>query len=169
MHRLKTKAKYVAIYAMFIALAMIFSYVESLIPLNIAIPGIKLGLANLVVIVALYTLDAKSAFSISIVRVILVAFTFSNLSAIMFSLIGAVCSILCMLAVRALKIFSTTGVSIAGAITHNLAQLIVAIWVVDTIEVLYYMPALTIAAVVSGLLIGLLASLVIQRIEKMFR
>lgn len=163
---IKLKIKYISLYAMFVALAMILSYIESLIPLPFAIPGMKIGLANLAVIVALYVMDEKAAISISILRVILVSFTFANLSAMMFSLIGALCSILCMLLLKKLGSFSLAGVSIAGAVSHNIGQLMVAIIVVNTVQVISYMPILIIFGVTSGFVMGIMAVMVINRIKK---
>ena len=151
---------------MFVALAMILSYIESLIPIPFAVPGMKIGLANLVVIVALYVMDEKAAIGISLIRVILVSFTFANLSAMMFSLIGALCSILCMLFLKKLGSFSLAGVSIVGAVSHNVGQLMVAMAVVNTVQVISYLPILIIFGVTSGFLMGMLAIMVINRIKK---
>ena len=111
-------------------------------------------------------MDEKAAISISILRVILVSFTFANLSAMMFSLIGALCSILCMLLLKKLGSFSVAGVSIAGAVSHNIGQLMVAIIVVNTVQVISYMPILIIFGVTSGFVMGIMAVMVINRIKK---
>ena len=151
---------------MFVALAMILSYIESLIPIPFAVPGMKIGLANLVVIVALYVMDEKAAISISLIRVILVSFTFANLSAMIFSLAGALCSIICMLLLKRTGNYSVSGVSIVGAVSHNVGQLIVAMAVVNTVQVISYLPILIIFGVTSGFLMGMLAIMVINRIKK---
>ena len=155
-----------SMYAMFVALAMILSYIESLIPIPFAVPGMKIGLANLVVIVALYVMDEKAAISISVIRVILVSFTFANLSAMIFSLAGALCSIICMLLLKRTGNYSVSGVSIVGAVSHNVGQLMVAMAVVNTVQVISYLPILIIFGVTSGFLMGMLAIMVINRIKK---
>lgn len=151
---------------MFVALAMILSYIESLIPIPFAVPGMKIGLANLVVIVALYVMDEKAAISISLIRVILVSFTFANFSAMIFSLAGALCSIICMLLLKRTGNYSVSGVSIVGAVSHNVGQLMVAMAVVNTVQVISYLPILIIFGVTSGFLMGMLAIMVINRIKK---
>ena len=151
---------------MFVALAMILSYIESLIPIPFAVPGMKIGLANLVVIVALYVMDEKAAISISLIRVILVSFTFANLSAMIFSLAGALCSIICMLLLKRTGNYSVNGVSIVVAVSHNVGQLMVAMAVVNTVQVISYLPILIIFGVTSGFLMGMLAIMVINRIKK---
>jgi heptaprenyl diphosphate synthase component I len=163
---IKPKIKYMSMYAMFVALAMILSYIESLIPIPFAVPGMKIGLANLVVIVALYVMDEKAAISISLIRVILVSFTFANLSAMIFSLAGALCSIICMLLLKRTGNYSVSGVSIVGAVSHNVGQLMVAMAVVNTVQVISYLPILIIFGVTSGFLMGMLAIMVINRIKK---
>ena len=163
---IKPKIKYMSMYAMFVALAMILSYIESLIPIPFAVPGMKIGLANLVVIVALYVMDEKAAISISLIRVILVSFTFANLSAMIFSLAGALCSIICMLLLKRTGNYSVSGVSIVGAVSHNVGQLMVAMAVVNTVQVISYLPILIIFGVTSGFVMGIMAVMVINRIKK---
>ncbi|KIR02055.1 Heptaprenyl diphosphate synthase component I [Lachnospiraceae bacterium TWA4] len=156
--------KKIAQFGMLVALAFIFSYVEAMVPLPIPIPGIKLGLANLVVVVALYCLGIKEALIISIIRVILVGFTFGSLSSMIYSLVGGLLSFAIMALCKKLKIFSVTGVSMAGGVFHNLGQLIVAIYVVETSTLIYYFPFLLVAGVVTGALIGIIGKLMIDRI-----
>ena len=120
------KGKRIAYLGMLTALAFIFSYVENLIPISIGIPGIKLGLANLVIVVALYTIGFKDALCLSIVRMILVAFSFSNLSAFLYSLAGGVLSLISMAIGKKSGCFSPTGVSVLGGIAHNIGQILMA-------------------------------------------
>ncbi len=159
------KAKKVATYGLLVALAFILSYIESLFPLSLAIPGIKLGLANLVVIIALYSMGAKEAFSLSILRILLVGFTFGNLSMMLYSLAGGMLSWLLMTIFRKSKLFSMTGVSIIGGIAHNIGQIGVAILVVETFDIAYYLPFLMIAGVVTGAVIGILGAMINKRIK----
>lgn len=152
----KSKAGKVAFYGMFVALAFVFSYVEVLIPFSFGIPGIKLGLANIVVLTALYAMGVKEAFVISCVRIILVGFTFGNMSSLLYSLAGGLLSWLIMCICKKVKIFSVIGVSVAGGIAHNIGQIAVAAIVLQTISLSYYLPVLLIAGTITGLLIGIL-------------
>ena len=156
----------IASYGLFIALAFIFSYIESLIPIPFPVPGIKLGLANLVVIIAIYGIGVKEALVLSVVRVLLVGFTFRDPSTILFSLAGGLLSWLSMVIFMKLKLFSMIGVSIIGGIAHNVGQIIVAILYVNNTSLIYYLPVLMISGVISGTLIGILGALIIKRIQK---
>ncbi len=156
----------IASYGLFIALAFIFSYIESLIPIPFPVPGIKLGLANLVVIIAIYGIGVKEALVLSVVRVLLVGFTFRDPSTILFSLAGGLLSWLSMVIFMKLKLFSMIGVSIIGGIAHNVGQIIVAILYVKNTSLIYYLPVLMISGVISGTLIGILGALIIKRIQK---
>ena len=120
--------KKLTISALLVALAMILSYVEVLIPFNFGIPGIKLGLANLVVVVALYLLNARQALMISVVRILLVSFTFGNMAALLYSITGGLLSFAVMVLCRRIKGLSTMGVSVAGGISHNIGQILVAVF-----------------------------------------
>ena len=150
-------AKKVAYSAILVALAMIFSYVEVLIPFHFGIPGIKLGLANLVVVIAMYLLKPSQAFGISVVRIVLVAFVFGSMSSMIYSLAGGVLSFAVMLLLKKSKGFSMMGISIAGGVSHNVGQLLVAAIVVENLSVFYYMPVLLIAGLITGMLIGIVA------------
>ncbi len=152
-------------FGMLIALAFIFSYVEAMVPFPIPVPGIKLGLANLVVVVTLYCMGIKEAFVISIVRIILVGFTFGSLSSMIYGLVGGLLSFAMMSIFKKLKVFSVMGVSMVGGVFHNVGQLIVAIFVTDTKALIYYFPFLLIAGVVTGTLIGIVGKLMIDRVK----
>lgn len=143
--------------AMLTALAMIFGYVEALIPFGFGIPGVKLGLANIVIVLALYILPTYQAFAIQLMRIVLVSFLFGNLSMMIYSLAGGILSFLAMDLIKRADGFSITGVSIAGGVSHNLGQLIVAVLVVQNLKIAFYFPALMIAGLVTGCLIGMLA------------
>jgi heptaprenyl diphosphate synthase len=160
-------SKKIATYGLLVALAFILSYIESLFPVFIAIPGIKLGLANLVVITAIYKMGVKEAFVLSIIRIVLVGFTFGNPSTMMFSLVGGLLSWLLMVIFQKTNLFSTIGVSIIGGIAHNIGQILVAILVVENIDIIYYLPVLLIFGVIMGALIGILATIIIKRLKTM--
>ena len=136
------KSKQVSRYALLIALAMVLSWLESLVPISAAVPGMKLGLTNLVVIFALYRMRSVDAAIISFVRVLLVSFTFGNAYAFAYSIAGAVLSLLIMLVLKKSGRFSTVGVSIAGGVGHNLGQIIVAALVLETEKIFFYLPVI---------------------------
>lgn len=152
--------------AMLCGLALILSYVESLFPLSIAVPGIKMGLPNLVIVFALYRLGAGSAARISLVRVAVVALLFGNVYSFLYSIAGAVLSLLLMTLLQKVPGLHTAGVSVAGAVMHNAAQIGVAMIILGTDKIIYYLPALLVSGVVSGVVIGVLAALMIARIPK---
>ena len=162
-------SKKVAMAGMFTALAMIFSYVEVLIPISLGIPGIKLGLANLVVVVALYTMGAPMALAVSMIRILLVSVTFGNLAAMLYSLAGGLLSFGGMVLLKKIPKFSIVGVSVAGGILHNAGQLAVAMAVVENIHLLSYMPLLMISGTITGMLLGIVSAQVIPRIDKVLK
>ena len=156
-------SKKTAIYGLLIALAFIFSYVEFLIP-NPFMPGMKLGLANIVVLTALYSLGSKEALILSVVRIVLVGFTFSNMFTMIYSLAGGILSCLIMILCKKSKLFSIIGTSIMGGVFHNIGQIIIAIIVVENIRIAYYLPMLLISGAVTGLVIGILGSEITKRL-----
>lgn len=160
------RKKHVAVFGLLIALAFILSYIESLIPLPLPIPGIKLGLANLVVLTALMVQGGKEAWALSFIRILLVSFTFGSPSTFLFSFAGGMLSCLCMWLARRSRLFSISGISMVGGITHNVGQILVAMWVVQTVKLVYYLPFLLIAGIVTGVLIGVLGSLIVGNIRK---
>lgn len=161
--------KKIAYLGLLIALAFVFSYIEFLIPVNIGVPGAKLGLANLVIIVAMYTLNEKDAFVLSIIRIVLVGFTFANLASMLYSLAGGILSYVAMVIAKKTNKLSITGVSVLGGVFHNIGQIIVAIWVVKTASLVYYLPVLLVSGIVAGVAIGILGSMVTKRIKRIVR
>lgn len=159
-------ANKVAYSSMLVALAMIFSYVEVLIPFSFGIPGIKLGLANLVVVIGLFFLKPSQVFGILVVRIVLSAFMFGNMSSLIYSLAGGILSFIVMLLLKRIKGFSMTGISMAGGVSHNVGQLLVAAAVVENMHVFYYMPVLLVAGLVTGMLIGMVGQRVYKYIER---
>ncbi len=154
---MRMTTKRAAYCAMLTALAMIFGYVEALIPFGFGIPGVKLGLANIVIVLALYILPAYQALAIQLMRIVLVSFPFGNLSMMIYSLAGGILSFLVMCLLKRMKGFSVTGVSIAGGVSHNIGQLTVAVLVVQNLKIAFYFPALMLAGLVTGGVIGILA------------
>lgn len=161
----KNKSKKIALFGIMVALAFTFSYLESLIPFNFAIPGVKLGLANLVVVVALYIMKPTEAFFIAIIRILLAGLTFGNVYSLAYSLCGGILSFVVMLLVKKTKL-SVIGVSMLGGICHNIGQIIVAAIVMETARIAYYLPVLLGAGLVTGLLMGIISKLVVNRFEK---
>ena len=158
-----SRAGKIALYGMMTALAFLLSYVETLIPINLGVPGVKLGLANLASIVSLYLLGAGAAAAIALVRIVLVGFTFGNLSMMLYSLAGAAVSLLLMVLFRRLDWFGVTG--ILGGAGHNIGQLIVAALVVENASLFYYLPVLLAAGTAAGALIGLLGGILVNRLK----
>ena len=155
----------VARYALLIALAMVLSWLESLVPITAAVPGMKLGLTNLVVLFALYRMNVMDAAAVSLIRVLLVSFTFGNAYAFAYSLAGAVLSLLVMLALKKAGKFSTIGVSIAGGVGHNLGQIIVAALVLETENIFFYLPVLMVSGIAAGICIGILGGIIVDRLK----
>lgn len=149
---------------MFLALALICSYVESLIPFSFGIPGVKLGLANIVVVLLLYTMGAKEAICISILRIILAGFLFGNPFSILYGLSGGILSFFAMYLLKRTKKLKVVTVSAAGGISHNIGQIIMASLVVENINMLYYLPVLLVAGFLTGFLIGIVSQEIILRI-----
>jgi heptaprenyl diphosphate synthase len=148
--------------AVLTALALIFSYIEFLIPVSVAIPGIKLGIANIVVVVALYSLGAKYAGFINIVRVLLSALLFGNMFSAIYSMAGALLSFVVMLLLKKTDKFSIAGVSMAGGVAHNMGQLIVAALVISDLRMFYYYPVLMISGLITGIAIGILSTIILN-------
>lgn len=163
------KSKKVALFAMNVALAFVFSYLESLIPFNFGIPGIKLGLANLVVVTALYTVGEKQAFVISVIRIILSGLTFGGVFSLVYSLAGGILSFVAMLLAKKCRALSVTGVSIIGGSLHNIGQLIAAAIVMQTASIAYYLPVLLLSGAVTGAVIGVVSNLIINRLNKVIK
>ncbi len=147
------------------ALGLIFSYIEFLIPLPLPIPGIKLGLANIVVIVAMYSLNEKYAFLVNFTRIILAAALFGSLFSGLYAMAGGLLSFLCMVLLKKTNIFSIAGVSMAGGVFHNIGQLAIAAFVVGTVKVAYYFPVLLLSGMATGIGVGLIAHLVLRTIK----
>lgn len=157
----------VAYFGVFTALALIFSYVEMLIPIQFGIPGIKLGLANLMIVIMLYKGGVKEALLLSVVRIILSGFIFGNMFSIIYSLSGGILSMGVMALLKGRGSFSIIGISIAGGVFHNIGQLVVAMAVVETYRVGYYLPVLLIAGLLTGMLIGIVSNEVLKRIRNL--
>jgi heptaprenyl diphosphate synthase len=160
------KAKRVTFLGLSIALAMILSFVESQIPALVAIPGIKVGLPNIVMVFLLYRVGWKETVIVSIIRIILVSMLFGNVQTLTFSIAGAVLSLLGMILLKKLNLFSCITVSIMGGVLHNVGQILAACFWTQTAQIAYYLPVLLISGTIAGSLIGILAGMMVKRMEK---
>lgn len=157
------KAKRVTVMAMCIALAMILSYVESQIP-SPGIPGVKLGLANLVVVFALYRLGWKEAAGISLLRVFLVSLLFGHAASLAYSASGAALSLVGMILLKRTDKLSCVAVSVIGGVLHNAGQILMA-WALMGANVVWYLPVLVLSGTVAGVAIGVVSAILVKRIK----
>ena len=153
----------VAVFGVFTSLALILSYVELLIPINFGIPGMKLGLANLLVVILLYKGCPRDALLLSVIRILLSGLIFGNMFSIFYSLGGGLLSLAVMVFLKKTGQFTVAG--IGGGASHNVGQLLVAMFVVQTYQVGYYLPVLLIAGVITGAVIGILSAEVLKRTQ----
>ena len=158
-------SKKVAKIGIFVALAMIFSYIEVLIPFSFGIPGVKLGIANIVVVTALYLMTPGEAFMISMVRIFLMGILFGNGVSLLYSFAGGILSFLVMYLFRKRNWFSVIGVSVLGGVFHNLGQILSAAFVIRSEKILYYFPVLLLAGVITGAVIGFLSEKIVKAMK----
>ncbi len=163
------KTRRVAFLGLFIALAFVMSYIEFLLPISIGIPGAKIGLANLVIVVALFVIGKKDAFILSVIRVLLVGLTFGNMAMTIYSIAGATLSFVAMLIAMKTNKLSVTGVSVVGGVFHNVGQIIVAMIMMETTGLIFYLPFLLVIGTISGVVIGIVSSMIIARIKTNLR
>ena len=160
-----SKVKDIAFYGMCISLALALAYIEVLMPpLFASVPGIKMGLPNIILVFLLYRKGVIPAAMVSLMRILLVTLLFGNTMAFFYSLAGGVLSMTVMAVIKRLNFLSTTGVSVAGAVTHNVGQILVAMLILNTAELGYYLIVLAVTGTIAGVLIGLCGSLLIRRI-----
>lgn len=157
--------KRIAFCGIFVALALVFSYLESLLPMSFAIPGIKMGLANVVTIFLIFKIGLKEAIVVGTLRVILSALLFGNIAVLIFSVSGMLLSILVMFILSKIKRVSIVGVSIWGGISHNVGQIIIAIIIMGNINITYYLPFLILSGIFFGGLMGVIAYHLIKNVE----
>lgn len=161
------KTKTVAFGGICVALALIFAYIEVLIPpLFTSLPGIKMGLPNIIIVFLLYRKGPFFAGTVSIVRIFLVSMLFGNMMALMYSLAGGVLSLAVMIVLNKLNCFSCVGVSVAGGVSHNAGQIIMAAFLLETSQLGYYLTVLAVSGTVAGIFIGLCGAFLIKRIPQ---
>ena len=159
------RTKKLTVMALTIALAMVLSFLESQIPAFVAIPGVKVGLANIAVVFALYKLGWKEAAWISLIRVLLISVLFGNFASLFYSLAGAVLSLLGMILLKHSEKFSAVAVSVAGGVLHNVGQILMACILLETDIIRYYLPFLILSGVLAGVVIGVVSAIMVQRIK----
>ncbi len=165
MKHTQSRTKRIATLGITASLALLLSYVEFLLPpLFVAVPGIKLGLPNVAILFVLYYMGVREAIGVSLVRVLLSAILFGNAMTLAYSLAGAALSLLVMALLKRWGALSPVGVSVAGAVSHNVGQTIVAVLLLDTPQIAYYMIVLTLTGVVTGAFVGLLGGFILRRI-----
>lgn len=155
----------IALLGVLAALAIVLSYIESLLPPLISIPGVKLGLANIAVMLALYKLGLKEAAIISLVRNLVVFLLFGGLIALLYSIAGAALSLTVMYLLKRYTPFSELGVSVSGGVAHNVAQITVAIFSFSTPSLILYLPVLLISGTLAGIVIGICSAIIIKKIK----
>ncbi|MEE1227621.1 MAG: Gx transporter family protein [Lachnospiraceae bacterium] len=160
----RMSAKQVAMYGMFLAIALVAGYIEMMIPVNVGVPGVKLGLANIVTMLILYTIGPGPAILVTTLRIILSAILFGNAFAMVYSAAGAALSMTCMVILKRTKKFSPIGVSVAGGVCHNIGQIIVAVFVLETSALVYYLPILIVSGLGAGVVVGILSGILTKRL-----
>ena len=159
-------SKKTAFLGLFTALALILSFAEALIPPIITYaPGIKIGFPNIIIIFLLYRFGIKSAAAVSFVRILITVMLFGSVVSLLYSVVGATLSLVCMWMLKRINAFSVPVVSVVGAILHNVAQIFVAIFLMGTARLIFYLPALLLSGLISGILVGLLAAYLIKTIK----
>ena len=160
------KVKKIAFLGLFTSTAMILSFLETLIPNIVPIPGFKIGLANFAILLALYIYDYKEAIIVDLVRIILSALLFGSMFSLFYSLSGAVLALLVEIIVKKVNKFSVLGVSVLGAIFHNIGQFILAICILKSFSLLYYLPFTLIFCILTGAFNGYLVLILKNRLKK---
>lgn len=155
-------------FGLLLAISLVLAYLESLLPVMVAVPGVKLGLANIVTMLVLYRNGFKNAFFFMSLRVVMAGFLFSGIAGIVYSFAGGLLSIVVMQTAKRFSFFSAIGVSMLGAVFHNAGQIITAMLVMENAHILYYFPVLCVTGVVTGFLTGYLSYILFSKYNKFF-
>ena len=162
----KNKAGRLALLGLCTSLALILAYVEVLMPpLYAAVPGIKLGLPNIVIVFILYKQGLPSATAVSLTRILLVSILFGNIMSLAYSIAGALLSLAAMALLKRADLFSIVGISVTGGILHNVGQILMAMYLFKTVQLGYYLIVLSVSGTIAGILIGLCGAVVVKRIN----
>ena len=159
-------ASFIARVGLMASLALIFSYVEAIIPYNPGIPGIKLGIANVVTVIALYKFGTKDAAAVSVIRIVIAGLLFNGLFGMLYSLAGAVLSLTGMVILKKTGLFSVVGVSMAAGVLHNLGQLLVAAALIEDLRIFFYFPVLLFSGIAAGILVGIISTLMLKALKR---
>ena len=151
--------------ALAISFALILSFIESRIPTFVAIPGVKVGLANIAVIFMLYKFGIKEAIIVSLIRVVMVSLLFGSVVSLSYSIAGAVLSLAVMIVLKLLTPLKEVAISVVGGVMHNIGQIIMASILLETNVVVYYLPFLLVSGTVAGIVVGITAALLVQKIK----
>jgi len=162
---MKNNTRKLTCLALTVSFAMVLSYIESRIPAFVAIPGIKVGLANIAVIFTLYKLGVKEAATVSVVRVLLISMLFGNPVSLIYSLTGAAFSFVAMLLLKRFTPLGEVAVSVCGGVMHNVGQITAAAILLDTNVVVYYLPFLMLSGTIAGIVVGVVAALLVKRVK----
>lgn len=160
------KTKKITEYGMLLGVSLVLAYLESLLPVLIAVPGVKLGLANVITMLLIYNRDIKSTFFFMLARVVLTGLLFSGVSGIIYSFAGGMFCITIMSILKRFSIFSVIGVSIAGALFHNIGQICVACMVIENAHIFYYLPVLCVSGTITGVIVGYVAYILIKNYKR---
>lgn len=159
-------AQKVAVIGALAAFGAILSYIETLIGFSLGVPGVKLGIANIAVLVTLYRYNGRSAAAVNFVRILVVGLLFCNMFSIVFSIFGAFISLMFMIVIKKTDKFSILGTSAVGGVGHNMGQALAAMFIVDSYSVTYYIPVLFIAGIITGILVGMVANVILYYVPK---
>ena len=151
--------------AFIIAFAMILSFLESRIPAFVAIPGVKVGLANIAVIFTLYKLGVKEAITVSIIRVLMIAMLFGSAVSLIYSVCGAILSLASMILLKKLTPLTEVAISVTGGVMHNVGQIAAASFMLSTNVVVYYLPFLLVSGTIAGVVVGIASAILIKRVK----
>lgn len=163
----RIKTKRITVLALCTSVALILSYVEFLLPaIFVSVPGIKMGLPNIAILLVLYRIGEKEAAAVSFVRLVISTMLFGNFTSFIYSLAGATLSLALMILLKKLDALSVVGVSVAGALMHNIGQVLVAMALMHTSEIGYYMIILAVTGVISGIFVGLCGAFVFKKLSR---
>ena len=160
-----SSAKFVARVALLASLALIFSYVEAIIPYSPGIPGVKLGIANTVAVIALYKDSLTDAAAVNLISIIIAGLLFTGAFGMFYSLAGAILSLAGMICLKKTGLFSVIGVSMAGGVLHNLGQLLVASALIEDLRMFFYFPVLLFSGIAAGILVGIISTMILRTLR----
>ena len=162
---MKINTRKLALIGILISQAMILGFIERTIPVSFIVPGAKLGLANIITLISLYILTFKEASLVLVGRIVIISFLFGSMSSLLYSLSGGILALIIMGSFIKFDKASIIGVSILGAIAHNIGQLLIAALVISNINIFYYLPLLLVFAIPTGLLVGTTSKLMLAFIR----